>query len=164
MHKSVNSIWMVDISLNWEYSQLKDYSNIKIDNIDDQPLFHTWLLVHHEDTQDQPKVQENSHNTTSYTKAASENSIILFACPPQILLQVSLETYNGPKRKQKQCLCKIWGDKQRVLWYLPKWPMKDTRPLLFSSNPCTSPFSLSVYLSITPHSPRRPRFSSTHFQ
>ena len=39
------------------------------------------------------------------------------------LLPVSLKTYNGPKRKQKQCSCKIWGDKQRVLWYFPKWPI-----------------------------------------
>ena len=33
----------------------------------------------------------------------------------------ALGTYNGPKRKQKQCLCKIWGAKQRVLWHFPKW-------------------------------------------
>ena len=24
---------------------------------------------------------------------------------------------------QKQCLCKISGDKQRVLWYFSKWPI-----------------------------------------
>ena len=46
---------------------------------------------------------------------------------PQILQKalfpVSLGTYNGPKRKQKQCLCKIWGDKQRVLCYFPEWPI-----------------------------------------
>ena len=28
------------------------------------------------------------------------------------------------KRNRKQCLCKIWGDKQRVLWYFPKWPIE----------------------------------------
>ena len=39
------------------------------------------------------------------------------------LFPVSLGTYNGPERKQKQCLCKIWGDKQRVLWYFPNWPI-----------------------------------------
>ena len=26
--------------------------------------------------------------------------------------------------KQKQCLCKMWRDKQRVLWYFRKWPVK----------------------------------------
>ena len=36
---------------------------------------------------------------------------------------VSLGTYNGPKRKQKQCLSKIWGDKQRVIWYFLEWPI-----------------------------------------
>ena len=39
------------------------------------------------------------------------------------LFLVSLGTYNGRKRKQKQCLCKIWGDKQRVLWYFPNCPI-----------------------------------------
>ena len=41
----------------------------------------------------------------------------------QALFPVSLGTFNGPKRKQKECLCKIWGDKQRVLWYFRKWPI-----------------------------------------
>ena len=35
----------------------------------------------------------------------------------------SLGTILSPKRNWKQCLCKIWGDKQRVLWYFPKWPV-----------------------------------------
>ena len=30
---------------------------------------------------------------------------------------------NGPKRKQKQRLFKIWVDKQRVLWYFPLQPI-----------------------------------------
>ena len=30
------------------------------------------------------------------------------------MFPVSLGTYNGPKRKQKQCLCNIWADKQTV--------------------------------------------------
>ena len=34
-----------------------------------------------------------------------------------------LGTVLSPKRNCKQCLCKIWGDKQRVLWYFPKWPI-----------------------------------------
>ena len=33
----------------------------------------------------------------------------------QFLLGLSLGTYTGPKRKQRQCSCKIRGDKQRVL-------------------------------------------------
>ena len=42
--------------------------------------------------------------------------------PPQIehklwLFLFSLGTIVSPKRNWKQCLCKIWGDKQRVLWY-----------------------------------------------
>ena len=37
-------------------------------------------------------------------------------------------TYNGPKKKQKQCLCKFRGDKQGVLWYFPKWPILGLHP------------------------------------
>ena len=114
---------MVDISLNWEYSQLKDYSNIKINNIDDQPLFHTWLLVHHEDTQDQPKVQENSHNTTSYTKAASENSIILFAGPPKFCFKFLLRLTMVPRENKNNAYAKFgetnkeyYGIFQNGLW------------------------------------------------
>ena len=57
---------------------------------------------------------------TQVQQAHPENTIILFVCPPKFckaLFPVSLGNYNGPKRKQKQCLCKIWGDKQRVLWF-----------------------------------------------
>ena len=28
-----------------------------------------------------------------------------------------------PKIDWNQCLSKIWGDEQRVLWYFPKWPI-----------------------------------------
>jgi len=35
----------------------------------------------------------------------------------------SLGTIVSPKRNWKKCYCKIWGDKQRVLWYFPKWPI-----------------------------------------
>ena len=35
----------------------------------------------------------------------------------EALFPVSLGTYNGPLRKQKRCLCKIWGDKRTVLSY-----------------------------------------------
>ena len=38
----------------------------------------------------------------------------------------SLGTIVSPKRNWKQCLCKIWGDKQRVLWYFLKWPIGET--------------------------------------
>ena len=31
--------------------------------------------------------------------------------------------FKSPKRNWKQCLCNIWGDKQRVLWYCTKWPI-----------------------------------------
>ena len=30
----------------------------------------------------------------------------------------------SPKRNWKQCLCKTWGDRQRILWYFLKWPME----------------------------------------
>ena len=35
----------------------------------------------------------------------------------------SLGTIVSPKRNWKQCLRKIWGDKQILLWYFPKWPI-----------------------------------------
>ena len=38
--------------------------------------------------------------------------------------QFLLGLNNGPKRKQKQCLCKICGYKQRVSRNFPKWPMQ----------------------------------------
>ena len=44
-----------------------------------------------------------------------ENTIIIFVCPPKFCIRIvssSLGTYSGPKRKQKQCSCKIWGDKK----------------------------------------------------
>ena len=33
-------------------------------------------------------------------------------------------TIVSPKRNWKPCLFKIWGDKRRVLWYFPKWPIR----------------------------------------
>ena len=41
------------------------------------------------------------------------------------LFLFSLGTIVIPKRNWKQCLCKIWGHKQRVLWYFPNWPIHD---------------------------------------
>ena len=70
---------------------------------------------------------------------------------PQILhkhcFQFSHGTYKGPKRKQKQCLCKIWGDKQRVLWYFPKWPMAATPDGVSSKTVGFSGF-ISPYLNV----------------
>ena len=41
----------------------------------------------------------------------------------RLFVLFSLGTIASPKRNLKQCLCKIGGDKQRVLWYFPKWPI-----------------------------------------
>jgi len=35
------------------------------------------------------------------------------------------------KRNWKQCLCKIWGDKQKVLWYFPEWPIDESQMVPF---------------------------------
>ena len=43
------------------------------------------------------------------------------------LLLFSLGTIVSPRRKWKHCLCKFGGDKQRVLWYFPNWPICCTR-------------------------------------
>ena len=61
----------------------------------------------------------------------SENTIIpvlLFVSPNFAYCKHCFQCFLGliqwPQEKQKQCLCKIWADKQRVLsWYFPKWPM-----------------------------------------
>ena len=52
-------------------------------------------------------------------------SVLLYHMGESVLSETSFffGTHTGPKRKQKQCLCKTWGDKQRVLWYFPKWPI-----------------------------------------
>ena len=39
---------------------------------------------------------------------------------------ISLGTIVRPKINWKQSLCKIWRDKQKVLWYFPKWPIKSS--------------------------------------
>ena len=45
-----------------------------------------------------------------------ENTIIIFVCNPKFCIkhcfQFLLGLKNGPKRKQKQCSCKIWRDKK----------------------------------------------------
>ena len=53
------------------------------------------------------------------------NTLCLPPPPKFCLSSVSsfLGTSNGPERKQKQCLCKIWGDKEIVSWYCPQWPI-----------------------------------------
>jgi len=147
MHKSVNSVWMVDISLNWEYSQLEDYSNIKINNIDDQPLFHTWLLVHHEDTQDQPKVQGNSHNNTSYTKAASENTIILFACPPNFASSFSWDLQWSQEKTKTMLMKNLGGTNKEYYGIFQNGLWKTQGPFCLT---LTHPFHLSPSLSFFP--------------
>ena len=42
---------------------------------------------------------------------------------------ISFNTILSPKRNWKQCLCKMWGDTQRVLWYFPKWPIDGMQPI-----------------------------------
>ena len=39
------------------------------------------------------------------------------------LITAAKETIVSPERNWKQCLCKILGHKQRILWYFPKWPI-----------------------------------------
>ena len=74
---------------------------------------------------------------------------------PQILhkalLPVSLETSNDPKRKQKQCLSKIWGDKQRVLWYFPKWPIETWQAQDLYSKCCCWPQQLHLLVYFISH-------------
>ena len=38
-----------------------------------------------------------------------------------IVFVFSWDHCKSAKRNWKQCLCKIWVDKQRILWYFPKW-------------------------------------------
>ena len=45
------------------------------------------------------------------------------------LFLFSLGTIVSPKRNWKQCLHQIWGDKQRVFWYFPKWPIIEKNTL-----------------------------------
>ena len=61
--------------------------------------------------------------------AISENTITLFAFPPKFYISIlfSLGTIVSPKRNWKQCLRKIWSDKQRVLWYFSKRLIVHTR-------------------------------------
>ena len=47
-------------------------------------------------------------NDTLHVLLQSENVFELGGIT-KAFIPVSLETYNGPKRKQKQCLCIIWG-------------------------------------------------------
>ena len=42
---------------------------------------------------------------------------------PKALFLFSLGTIVSLKRNWKQCSYQIWGDKQRVLWHFPKWPI-----------------------------------------
>ena len=53
----------------------------------------------------------------------------LLPLPPKFCISVVFVAIVSPKRNWKQCLCKSWGDKQRVLWYFPKWPISANRPL-----------------------------------
>ncbi|XP_015748818.1 PREDICTED: transmembrane protein 192-like [Acropora digitifera] len=61
----------------------------------------------------------------------------------QLCLRSVVRTYKkGAKildgilnRKQKQRLCQICGDKQRVLWYFPKWPIFSSIYTLSVSGP-----------------------------
>ena len=50
-----------------------------------------------------------------------------FCLSPQILQKHCFQFLLGitmfRRGKKKQCLCKIWGNKQRVLWYFPNWPI-----------------------------------------
>ena len=59
----------------------------------------------------------------------SENTIMLFACPPKFYISIVFvfSRDHCPKRNWKQCLRKIWRDKQRVLWYFSKWLIVHTR-------------------------------------
>ena len=41
-----------------------------------------------------------------------------------LFLFLFIGTIVSPKRNWKPCLFKIWGDKRRVLWYFPKWPIR----------------------------------------
>ena len=62
------------------------------------------------------------HNSSIGHFGKYHNTLCLF---PQILHKHCFCFLLGPlnQRNWKQCLCKIWGDKQRVLWYFPKWPI-----------------------------------------
>ena len=57
------------------------------------------------------------------------------------LFPVSLATYSGPERKQKQYL--IWEDKQRVWWYFSNWPIE-----VSFFRPRTSPASLPLLVRL----------------
>ena len=55
---------------------------------------------------------------------SSENTIILFVCPPKFCISiVFVFPWDHGKYQEKQCLGKICRNKQRALWYFPKWPM-----------------------------------------
>ena len=57
---------------------------------------------------------DHSRNTITYHKALCL-SLQSFALS---LSSVSLGSWTGPTRNWKQCLCKLWGNKQRALWYV----------------------------------------------
>ena len=74
------------------------------------------------------------HKARECLQATWENTIILFVCPPKFCVGiafVSLGNIRSSKRNWKKCLCKIWGDKQRVLWYFPMWPINLKQVIIF---------------------------------
>ena len=58
--------------------------------------------------------------------AILENTIMLFVCPPKFCISIvfvfSWDHCNS-QEKLETMLCKILGDKQRVLWYFPDGPV-----------------------------------------
>ena len=88
---------------------------------------------------------------------ASENTITYhnaLCFSPQnfawALFSVSLGAILTPKRNWRQCLCKIWGDKQRALWYVMvflEWSISQKSG--FQSRQAWNFFRISFYKCIS---------------
>ena len=67
------------------------------------------------------------------TLSTFSNPIMLFVCPPKILhdhcLQFLLGHEDVPREIENNACANLWGHKQRVLWYFPKWPVASWRAI-----------------------------------
>ena len=58
-----------------------------------------------------------------YIFSCLNHNIFLNVYLTLVIDETTYRSIVSPKRNWKQCLCKIWRDKQRVLWHFPKWPI-----------------------------------------
>ena len=71
--------------------------------------------------------------------------MILFVCPPKFCISIVSSFYwdlQWSQEKTKTILMQNLGDKQRVLWYFPKWP------IVWRISNCSFVFMLIILTSL----------------